>query len=70
MPVFEFICTDCGTPFEELVISTSKIGEVTCPACHGQNIFKKISIFSSQSEGSGSYSFTSASSSGCGTANT
>lgn len=67
MPVFEFICTDCGTPFEELVMSSNKIGEVTCPACHSQNIFKKISIFASQSTGSGSYSFGSASDSSCST---
>jgi putative FmdB family regulatory protein len=69
MPVFEFICIDCGTPFEELVRSTSKIGEVTCPACHSHNIFKKISIFASQSTDSGSFSFNSTSTSGCNTGN-
>ncbi len=67
MPVFEFICTDCGKPFEELVLNTSNIGEVTCPACHSQNIFKKISIFTSNPTTDGAYSFGSASSAGCST---
>ena len=69
MPVYEFICTDCGKPFEELVMNTSKMDEVTCPTCHSQNIFKKISIFSSTSNGVGTFSFGSASSSGCSTGN-
>jgi len=67
MPLFEFICTDCGKSFEELVQSTSKINDVICPVCHSQNIFKKISIFASQPAGNGSFSLGSASSSDCST---
>jgi putative FmdB family regulatory protein len=65
MPVFEFICTDCGKPFEELVLNTNNMGEVTCPACHSQNIFKKISIFASKITDDGAFSSASASSSSC-----
>lgn len=65
MPAFEFICIDCSKPFEELVLNTSKIGEVTCPACHSQNIFKKISIFASQPTGEGAFSSGYTSSSSC-----
>jgi putative FmdB family regulatory protein len=67
MPIFEFICADCGRPFEELVFSTSKIGEVTCPSCHSQNITKQISTFASKLSGGGGLSFSSASSSSCST---
>jgi putative FmdB family regulatory protein len=69
MPVYEFICTDCGKPFEELVLSASNINEVTCPTCQSQNILKKISIFASKPSGGGTYSFGSASSSDCSTGN-
>ncbi len=31
MPLFEFVCSDCNRPFEELVRSASAISEVTCP---------------------------------------
>jgi putative FmdB family regulatory protein len=69
MPVYEFICTDCGKPFEELVLSGGNINEVACPTCQSQNILKKISIFASNPSGEGIYSFGSASSSDCSTGN-
>lgn len=67
MPIFEFICSDCGRPFEELVMSTSKISEVTCPICKSQNITKQISTFASKLSGGGSFSFGGASSASCST---
>ena len=67
MPIFEFICSDCGRPFEELVMSTSKIADVTCPSCQSQNITKQISTFASKLSGGGGLSFSGASSSGCST---
>jgi putative FmdB family regulatory protein len=68
MPIFEFICAECGKPFEELVVSNSKIGEVTCPDCHSQNITKKISRFAAKFFGGGSPSLGSSySSPGCST---
>ena len=67
MPLFEFVCADCGQPFEELVMNTSKINEVTCPICESKNISKKISTFASKLSGGGSFSFGSASSASCST---
>ena len=68
MPLFEFECAECGMPFEELVMSNSKIGEVTCPACDSSNITKKVSTFASKLSGGSSLSFgRSFGSSGCGT---
>lgn len=68
MPIFEFVCADCGRPFEELVLNSSKIAEVTCPSCLSQNITRKISAFASRFSGGGSYSFSNpSSSSGCST---
>jgi len=58
MPIYEFICSDCGHPFEELVFSASAIEEVTCPECNSPLVSKQISSFASQIAG-GSSSFTS-----------
>lgn len=62
MPIYEFMCADCGQPFEKLVLSTSKAVEVSCPTCQSQNVTKKISSFASKLSGGGTYSFSSSSS--------
>ena len=48
MPIFEFICQECGSPFEELVRSSSAIGEVSCPFCESSKVAKQISTFASK----------------------
>jgi putative FmdB family regulatory protein len=58
MPIFEFICADCGEPFEELVRSANAADEVTCPNCHSEQVRKQISTFASRVAGKGSSSFT------------
>ena len=57
MPIFEFICQECGSPFEELVRSSSAVGEVICPSCGSSQVAKQISTFASKVAGSaGTYS--------------
>jgi len=70
MPIFEFVCSDCSKPFEELVRSSSAVSEVICPACHSQNVKKKISTFASIVSSGGSFSFNSAPASSCSTGST
>lgn len=68
MPIFEFVCAECGWPFEELVRSASAVSEVVCPACNSQHVKKKISTFASKVAGGGSsFSFNSAPASSCST---
>jgi len=64
MPIFEFVCQECGTPFEELVRNSSGIGEVSCPFCESTQVTKQISTFASTVAGSAS-SFSSAQSASC-----
>ncbi|MBE9474238.1 MAG: zinc ribbon domain-containing protein [Chloroflexi bacterium] len=64
MPIFEFVCQECGTPFEELVRSSSAVGEVSCPFCESTQITKQISTFASTVAGSTS-SFSSSSAASC-----
>jgi putative FmdB family regulatory protein len=59
MPLFEFVCSDCDQPFEELVMSSSSIGQVTCPACSSSHVKKQISTFASKVAGGGSFASTS-----------
>lgn len=65
MPIFEFVCSDCGNPFEELVRSSSAASAVVCPKCHSQNVKKKISTFASKAPGGMSFSLNSAPASSC-----
>lgn len=64
MPMFEFVCSECSQPFEELVRSASAVGEVTCPKCGSPRIKKKLSTFAAKVSG-GSYSFGSSAASSC-----
>jgi putative FmdB family regulatory protein len=53
MPIFEFLCQECGTPFEELLRSSDAIDEVICPSCSSRQVTKLISTFAPQVSGSG-----------------
>lgn len=64
MPLFEFVCSDCHQPFEELVRNAHAIEEVSCPACGSRHIKKKVSTFASKTS-SGAYSFSTSSTSSC-----
>jgi putative FmdB family regulatory protein len=47
MPVYEYLCKNCKTDFEKLVFGYSPV--VNCPECGGNNLEKKMSLFSSKS---------------------
>ena len=47
MPIFEFVCQECGSPFEELVRSATAVDEVACPFCESEQVAKQISTFAS-----------------------
>jgi putative FmdB family regulatory protein len=62
MPIFEFVCIDCGNSFDRLLRSSFAMSEVECPACSGQDVKKKLSVFSSKISGGAN---TAAASSNC-----
>ena len=66
MPIFEFVCQECGTSFEELLRSSSAVGEVICPDCESTQVIKQISSFASKVAGSAS-AFSSAPAASCNT---
>lgn len=54
MPIYEFVCHECGESFEELVFSASAVSKVNCPKCSSSEVVKKMSTFASKISGTGS----------------
>ncbi|HSL23231.1 MAG TPA: zinc ribbon domain-containing protein [Vicinamibacterales bacterium] len=42
MPIFEYVCRDCGHAFETIVNGSR---EPQCPSCNGQALDKQLSVF-------------------------
>ena len=43
MPIYEFVCMQCESHFEELVRSAEQA--VTCPECGAAKVLKQLSSF-------------------------
>ncbi|MCX6984029.1 MAG: zinc ribbon domain-containing protein, partial [Lentisphaerae bacterium] len=44
MPIYEYMCSKCGSEFEMLVKSSSE--KVNCPKCSDSKVQRKLSVFS------------------------
>ncbi len=42
MPIFEYICKDCGKKFEAIVFGSNK---AECPSCHSSKLEQQLSVF-------------------------
>src|SRR2546427_11905288 len=65
MPIYEYICEDCQTHFEKIVLN--KTQEIACPKCAGKRNAIQLSVFSAangSSNGSTAKSFGGSSSGG------
>jgi putative FmdB family regulatory protein len=45
MPIYEYICDDCETRFERIVINKQQ--EIACPKCAGKKNTIQLSVFAS-----------------------
>ena len=63
MPIYEYICDDCETQFERIVLN--KTQEIACPKCAGNKNTIQLSVFSAPN-GNGASATPSPSSSGGG----
>ncbi len=45
MPIYEFLCQDCGRKMSALVLSRARIAEVRCRRCGSANLEKLVSRF-------------------------
>lgn len=48
MPMYEFVCNQCGHEFEELVRTSRDQHAAKCPECGGQKPTRKLSVFSAR----------------------
>ncbi|MGC9325686.1 MAG: FmdB family zinc ribbon protein [Desulfomonilia bacterium] len=63
MPIYEYVCQDCGSEFEALVSISSKKNPI-CPQCESTRLKKKISLIATDKSGCSSCASTSCSSRG------
>ena len=45
MPIFEYVCAECGHRFEKLVLSARRAKDICCPVCCSATVNKAISSF-------------------------
>ena len=54
MPLFEYVCSDCGNVFTEFRSVVERDSSLECPECHSRNVERKMSAFASFGSGSSS----------------
>jgi putative FmdB family regulatory protein len=52
MPIYEYLCDDCGTQFEELLRGSQTTADVACPACGEPHVTQRLSTFAAHANGS------------------
>ena len=51
MPMYEYICQECGTRFEKLVRMSADPQVVDCPGCASTTVERALSTFATSSSG-------------------
>ncbi|MSV34617.1 MAG: zinc ribbon domain-containing protein [Bryobacterales bacterium] len=51
MPIFEYLCDDCGTKFEKLVRRAAESADVGCPSCGQTHVTTQVSSFAARANG-------------------
>jgi len=54
MPIYEYVCDDCNSQFEKIVINRQQ--QISCPQCSSTKATIQLSVFSSASAGGSSKS--------------
>ncbi|MBN2012189.1 zinc ribbon domain-containing protein [candidate division KSB1 bacterium] len=63
MPIYEFKCDECEHHFDELVMGSSALANVSCPKCTSRQVVRMMSAFGFSS---GSRSVSSTGGHSCG----
>ena len=67
MPLYEYVCINCGTAFEQFVRSASSQEAVTCPKCASTLVNKQFSTFGMKGAGGFSGGSSAANDASCST---
>ena len=62
MPIYEYVCNDCQTRYEQLVMSSTQ--KIECPKCASRRHTLQLSVFSAGKSSNGSASATASPASG------
>lgn len=54
MPIYEYLCDDCGAHYEQIVLSKS--AKIACPKCASQRHTLQLSVFSAPAKNGSSKS--------------
>jgi putative FmdB family regulatory protein len=67
MPIYEYVCQNCGRKYEKLVRSSSSEPELKCPHCGSNQAKKALSLFGTHGAGGEtSWGAASSSAASCG----
>jgi len=50
MPIYEYVCDDCGTKFEKLM-RRSDTAQPLCPSCGKDHLTQALSVFATHANG-------------------
>ena len=64
MPIYEYVCNDCQTRYERIVMSKSQ--KIECPKCESKRHTLQLSVFSAGKPSNGSSAPSASSSGACG----
>jgi len=64
MPIYEYVCEDCDTRFERIVLNKQQ--EIACPNCASEKASIQLSVFATPGNGNGTATKSSTSSGGGG----
>jgi putative FmdB family regulatory protein len=67
MPIYEYLCDDCGTKFEKLVRNAAASSDVECPSCGEAHVSEQLSTFATHANGTAREAAPSCGSGMCGT---
>jgi putative FmdB family regulatory protein len=45
MPIYSYICAQCGAEFDKLVLSASRLKDVVCPVCGSREVERRPAVF-------------------------
>ena len=51
MPIYEYVCNDCQTRYERIVMSSCQ--EIACPKCESKRHTLQLSVFSAAKSANG-----------------
>ena len=64
MPIYEYLCEDCDTRFERIVLKKQQ--EIACPKCASKKAAIQLSVFATTGNGSGAAKSSTSNSGGGG----